>query len=67
MAEQSPAVKRLWLSVYAGVLRVIPDVKQTRHTKDTAQLLTDIAERRVQELPQSMQQAREVSEMIMQG
>ena len=55
MAEQSPAVKRLWLSVYAGVLRVIPDVKQTRHTKDTAQLLTDIAERRVQELPQSMQ------------
>ena len=65
VTEQSLAVKKLWLSVYAGVLRVIPDVKETRHTRDTAQLLTDIAERRVQELPQSMEQARAVSGMVM--
>ena len=65
MAGQSLAVKRLWLSIYAGCLRIIPDVKDTRHTRDTAQLLTDIAERRVRELLQSMQQARAVSEMVM--
>ena len=63
--RQSPAMKKLWLSVYAGTLRVVPDAKETRQTRDTAQLLTDIAERRVRELPQSMEQARAVSEMIM--
>ena len=63
VAEKSPAMKKLLLSVYAGTLRVVPDAKETRQTRDTAQLLTDIAERRVQELPQSMEQARAVSEM----
>ena len=61
----SLAVKRLWLSIYAGCLRIIPDVRQTRHTRDTAQLLADQAERRVRELPQSMQQAKAVSEHVM--
>ena len=63
MAEKSIPMKRLLLSVYAGILRVVPDAKETRQTRDTAQLLADIAERRVQELPQSMEQARQVSEM----
>ena len=65
VAEQSPAMKKLWLSIYAGTLRVIPDVKDIRQMRDTAHLLTDIAERRVRELPQSMEQAKAVSEMIM--
>ena len=62
VAGQSIPMKRLLLSVYAGILRVVPDAKETRQTKDTSQLLADIAKRRVRELPHSMEQAREVSE-----
>ena len=64
VAEKSIPMKRLLLSAYAGILCVVPDAKETRQTEYTSQLITDIAERCVRELPQSMTQAKHVSELV---
>ena len=64
VSEISSPMSRLLLSAYAGILRVIPDTKETRQTEHTSQLISDIAERRVRELPNSMTLARHVSELV---
>jgi hypothetical protein len=64
VSEISSPMRRLLLSAYAGILRVVPDTKETRQTEHTSQLITDIAERRVRELPNSMTLARHVSELV---